>query len=139
MTLLNASASRSIIRVKTERRASDFSRSSFTASSTRSYFFFPMVRRHTMEVSAAPVAPASAAALPPPGAGEPDASSPRNTEMGVSDNMGPSPLSISDHVFDDFLSRLEPVDPAQAQALDRPFDRMMFVRCRAVRIEAAGF
>jgi hypothetical protein len=45
-----------------------------------------------MEVSAAPVAPASAAALPPPGAGELEASSSRNTEMGVSDNMGHSPL-----------------------------------------------
>ena len=44
-------------------------------------FFFPIVRLQTIEVKAEPNAPASAATLPPPGAGESEASSSRNFDI----------------------------------------------------------
>src|SRR2546422_8075664 len=80
MTLLNASASRSIILAKRPRNSSDFRSTCFTSFSTASYFFFPIVRLQTIEQSADPKAPANAAALPPPGAGEAEASSSRNRD-----------------------------------------------------------
>src|SRR5712692_2416497 len=106
MTLLNASASRSIIPVNRMRNSSDLRRTCFISASTSAYFFLPTVRLQTIEESAEPTAPANAAALPPPGAGEADASSSRNRETVCLVNITILRLrqaSGADYVFDTFL------------------------------------
>jgi hypothetical protein len=58
------------------------------------YFSFPIVKLQTIDVSAAPSAPESAATLPPPGAGLLDASSERNHQVSLKqDNLFPQPYN----------------------------------------------
>jgi len=78
ITLLKASVSSSISAVNRARISSAWTRIFFISSSTAAYFFLPIVRLQTIAVSAEPRAPASAATLPPPGAGEEEARSSRN-------------------------------------------------------------
>ncbi len=54
--------------------------------STARYFFFPTVRLATIDVKAAAMAPANAAAPPPPGVGASEANSAKNSLQGLSIN-----------------------------------------------------
>ena len=68
-TALKASVSRCITSRNRCSRSRAFSRVSRARPSNSAYFFLPTVKDPTMAVRAAPRAPASAAADPPPGAG----------------------------------------------------------------------
>ena len=73
LTCKNACVSCSIAASSRLRSASACACARSASSCTASYFFLPSVRPLTIAVSAAPTAPASAAALPPPGAGDAEA------------------------------------------------------------------
>src|ERR1700744_3222649 len=60
------------------RSSSDLTRRLLSSGSAASYPFLPKDTLHTMETSAAPMAPMMAAALPPPGVGSPLARRSRN-------------------------------------------------------------
>src|SRR5512140_3426938 len=75
ITALNASVSSSINEVREDRNFSECLTTDSISVCTPAYFFFPIVRLQTIDVSAAPSAPARDATLPPPGAGELEASS----------------------------------------------------------------
>src|SRR3990170_1979726 len=72
---------------RSARRLSARPRASSISPCTAVYFSLPSVRFATMLISAAPVAPASAAAAPPPGSGADEASLVRNASMGISGYM----------------------------------------------------
>src|SRR3989442_1099098 len=134
MTLLNASASRSIILAKRPRNSSDFRSTCFISFSTASYFFFPIVRLQTIEQRADPTAPANAAALPPPGAGEAEASSSRNRETVCLVNIA----ALLDHIFDNFLLGFKPFDLTQSETLDCAVDQRFLVCILPAGIVPAG-